>query len=331
MTYQIKAYISPTEIQIGTDPNTHYLAGGTNDASRETPGDTFRISDVYHVIHQQMHGHHLWFQDFQIDGKNFGYNRYAGNKGLFINGDPCDYSQCHHIYIERVLAKNTTAEAICVDYSQYAYISHCQTENSAWAGATLAQVEVGSVQNCQIYHSGTANIKVSLGAGVNCQNVEEGLISENYIFGANDIGIAVATQEAQASSYPSKNMIVRDNILFDTNNIGDVPVILVDCTQMGASNTPVRNSYVDVINNSINGDVGSYNGIFIRYSNYVNVLDNQVNITGRIGSGKYGIFFGNYANGAYYNNNTVSSSYLPPYQVDPCAINVVEGTNYIVP
>jgi len=179
MTYQIKEYISATEVQIGESPYYPPWAGGTNDASGEIPNDTFRVGDVYHVIYQQYRGHHLWFRDFQIDGKNFGYNLYAGNKGLFVNGDPCDYNQCHHIYIERILAQNTTAEAICVDYSQYAYISDCQTRNSAWAGTALAQVKYGSIQNCRVYNSGTANCTDSLGAGVNCQNVEEGLIANN--------------------------------------------------------------------------------------------------------------------------------------------------------
>ncbi len=249
---------------------------------------------------------------------------------MFINGNYTGYKLCHHIYIERIIVKNTTAEAIYVDYAQCAYIKDCHTDNSAWAGCTLAQVKHGGVQNCVVLDSGIADIVDSLGVGINLQNITDGLIANNYIVGPRDIAIAVATQEAQyRNHYFSHHLTVKDNNIVEANNITADTVILIARTQ--GQSSCVRQEYIDIVNNSIDFDVGMYHGISIDDSGHLNVLDNKINVQGRNGIGKHGIFVCGDVHGIYHNGNYISSSYQPPVLVDESATDVVTGTLHIVP
>jgi len=149
------------------------------------------------------------------------------------------------------------------------------------------------------------------------------------VVGASDIAIAVAMQELHAATYPSRNVTVKDNTILDTNNIAASSVILVYRTE--GTTASVRNNNVTVMGNSIANDVGAYHGILINHTNDVNVLDNKINISGRNGTGKYGIFLGNQVDGAYYNGNQIWRNYAPPVAVDALATNVRAGTTILLP
>jgi hypothetical protein len=235
------------------------------------PGTLLRKTgtDTWSVVNQFGPNHDIRVEDIHIDGRDVGDPQVSGNKCLFLNGNVDDYTTAHHFTVRRVTAHNATAEAICIDYAHYVTIEDCHSYDSAWAGATVAQVRGARISNNHVERCGTALPSYSLGAGINVQASEDVVTEGNFISNCYRRGIGVSSH-LTSTQWRANNIIIRDNFV-DQNAYEGIRV--------WSYNGVFALTNVTVVGNQISQVSGSY-GIAAANVSGFEVLENAIDGVG---------------------------------------------------
>lgn len=323
--YDITGYTSATEVTLASD------------ASAEGAAATFKIANIYHIIHQSGEGNHIYIRNLKVDNLNFGDNDLATNKGIFLNGNVDDWTLCHHIGVEDCWVQNSGSEAICIDYAQYAHIRNCRTYHSGWAGATLAQVRFGDISDNYIEESGyagTTSGMLTQGHGVNMQACTHCIAQRNVIDHPRCNGIAVYqfTTSPYTDWYGAGYNKVIDNHILRDEHI-TVPMTggaSIHVSGAGAS-SPVENTIVsgNVITRNLeigNGGtwktVSGLSAISVRYARNTSILNNVCT-----GFGNTGIRIWADAIQTYHHGNYVGAEYVNKIY-STSSVDTTAGTDF---